>query len=309
MSKINLLDIRKLDLNLVAVFLAIWEERSVTRAASRLALSQAATSSALTRLREVCGDALFVRIKGGMEPTVRAAAMAASLDSGVTQLWQTLTRAPQFAPGSSTRRFTIGMSDDFELALGPQLARRVQREAPQAGIVFRQTNSATVERMLDAGEIELAIVAGALKRAWLSEEVLGRSGYACLLGAARARVAWPLSLDDYVRLPHVLVSFSGREGIVDPALKLLGKQRKVHVALTHFSALPLFLESIEALATLPAHAARALARPGVLFSCPVPVALGTYPVALLARRDGDADHGLSWLKDKVKQAFINLPAP
>lgn len=303
---IDFMDFRRLDLNLVVVFLAIWQERSVTKAASRLALSQAATSAALARLRETCGDELFVRSKGGMEPTLRAVAMAEQLASGVTQLRDLLKSDHTFEPATALRSFTIGMSDDFEMAVGPALAHQILLNAPNISLVFRQTNRHTVEQMLNSRDIELAVVSGALDRAWLTQTALGDSGYACLVDATRLKIALPLSLDDYLRLPHVLVSFSGREGIVDSALKTCGKQRKVHTALTHFSALPAFLCSMDVIATLPVHAAAVLARTSSLAMCAVPVELGRYPVSLASRRENRSDPGLMWMKQKIQDAFDSV---
>lgn len=300
--KINIVDIRRLDLNLAVVFLAMWQERSVTKAASKLALSQAATSAALARLREACGDPLFVRTRGGMEPTPRASAMAERLESGVVHLWEVLTLQQAFNPAAATRSFSIGMSDDFELAIGPKLSHLVQQEAQNVSLIFRQTNRHAVERMLEEKEIEVAVVSGTVRRAWIEHEHIGDGGYACLVDAKALDVPLPLSLDDYVQLPHLLVSFSGRSGIVDTALNAAKRQRRIYAALTHFSAVPAFLTGTRAVVTLPIHAASALARMSKLTTCPVPLDLGRYPVQLLSRRDSESDPAITWIKHKIKTA-------
>ena len=301
--KINVLDIKRLDLNLAVVFVAIWQERSVTKAAARLALSQAATSAALARLREACGDPLFVRTRGGMTPTARAQAMADRLEAGIADLWEVLTQQQAFDPTRSSRRFSIGMSDDFEIALGPQLTRIVQKTGAQVSVMFRQTNRHTVEQMLNDREIELAVVSGTVKRAWIAREQIGQSGYACVVDAKAVRATLPLSLNEYLALPHLLVSYSGRTGIVDTALRALERERHVYAALTHFSAVPAFLTNTRAVVTLPSHAAAALARASRLSACAVPLDLGNYPVQLLWRRDSDGEGAIGWMRDQVKQAF------
>lgn len=301
--KINVLDIKRLDLNLAVIFVAIWQERSVTKAAARLALSQAATSAALARLREACGDPLFVRMRGGMAPTPRAQAMADRLEAGIAGLWEVLTEQRSFAPSHSSRRFSVGMSDDFEIALGPHLARIVQQAGAQLSVMFRQTNRHTVEQMLNDREIELAIVSGTIRRAWIAHEQIGASGYACVMDAKAVRAPLPLSLNDYLAIPHLLVSYSGRTGIVDTALRALERERHVYAALTHFSAVPAFLANTRAVVTLPAHAAAALARVSRLSTCAVPLDLGSYPVQLLWRRDSDGESAIGWLREQVKQAF------
>ncbi len=301
--KINVLDIKRLDLNLAVVFVAIWQERSVTKAAARLALSQAATSAALARLREACGDALFVRVRDGMAPTPRAVAMAERLEAGVADLWQVLTQQQGFDPSSASRRFSIGMSDDFELALGPHLTRLVRQAGDGVSVTFRQTNRHTVGQMMNEREIELAVVSGTVKSAWIAHEPIGHSGYACVVDERAVHCPLPLSLDDYLALPHLLVSFSGRSGIVDTALHGMKRARHIYAALTHFSAIPAFLIDTRAVVTLPSHAAAALARMSRLTVCAAPLDLGSYPVELLWRRDSDGESAIQWMRSQIKQAF------
>ena len=306
MMKIDILDVRKIDLNLAVVFLALWQERSVTRAAARLALSQAATSAALARLRETCEDELFIRVRGGMQPTQRALDIVEQLQSGIGSLAAALAPAPRFDPLASTRRFVIGMSDDFELAIGPEISRRVLERASGVSVIFRQTNRHTVDAMLEEQQIELAVTVGASPKRWACREPLGTSNYACVVDSARWGIKMPLTLADYLALPHVLVSFSGREGAVDTALRAIGKARHVQTALTHFSAVPAFLASVKAVTTLPLHAARVLARVSQLEMCAPPVRFDDYDVSMLYRRTSAHDPGLEWFKGIVHEAYRSL---
>ena len=112
--------LNRLDLNLLRVFDAVMEERSVLRASQRICLSQSAVSHALARLREVLGDELFIRTPNGMQPTARALTMAPL----VRQAWQSLETAvgaPKFEPDKATRRFTIAVSDFVTIVMVPRL--------------------------------------------------------------------------------------------------------------------------------------------------------------------------------------------
>jgi LysR family transcriptional activator of mexEF-oprN operon len=308
MSNIKLSDIGRLDFNLAITFLAIWQERSVSRAALRLSLSQSAVSAALARLRDATNDPLFIRTKGGMEPTARAISMAGQIHEGVELLRRALVVEDQFDPARSERHFSLGMSDDFEVALGPAIAARLLANAPNISVVFRQANRHTVEQMLDAREIDLAIASGVPVRSWLVTEDLGRSGYASLLNNELCKLALPLSLEDFLSLPHILISFLGREGIVDAALKTIGRNRKIHTALTHFSSLPAYLGSMRVIASLPSHAARALSANTGLDLSPVPLDLGTYMVSMHHRRDVAEDPAIRWIKGVIHEAFeVSVP--
>jgi DNA-binding transcriptional LysR family regulator len=308
MTNINLVDISRLDFNLAVTFLAIWQERSVSRAAERLSLSQSAVSAALARLRHAANDPLFVRTRTGMEPTARAIAMADQIGQGIDLLRQALVVDQAFDPASSRRHFSIGMSDDFEVAIGPAISSVLLATAPEISIVFRQANRHTAAAMLESREIDLAVAAGVPVTPSLVAEEIGRSGYATILNNDLCGFALPLSLGDFLSVPHILISFSGREGIVDAALRANGMSRTIHTALTHFSSLPAYLVAMRVIATLPSHAARSLATHSGLAISPVPLELGTYSVSVLSRRTNAGDVALAWLIEVIRTAFSEAVA-
>lgn len=297
-------DSRRIDLNLATIFLAIWEERSVSRAALRLHLSQPAVSGSLSRLRQATADPLFVRTRASMEPTPRAIEMAPVLEAALGQMNDALAGRKAFEPDTAARSFTIGMSDDFMLACGPSLARTVVARAPRASLIFRQCSSQTVEEMLEARQIDVAMVAGQRAHSKIMHEDIGTSDYACLVDPVAMGEALPLSLDAYLRVPHVLVSYSGRTGIVDQALAALGRQRRVVAALTQFAALPSFLLGSSAVATLPRHAAIALSKVTSLHAMPAPLPLGGFHVSLAWRRDVEGDPANQWIRALLRDTWL-----
>lgn len=302
---IGLNDIARLDLNLATSFLAIWEERSVSRAALRLNLSQSALSGSLARLRAITEDPLFVRSRMGMEPTPRAIAMAPVLSAALDRMSEALTPLTPFVPEGVARALVVGMSDDFMLACGPALVRRLLAEAPQASVIFRQCNSRTAAAMLESREIDMAMIAGGKGRGQaIRYQAIGQSSYLCL--ADPIAHAAPPTLEDYIALPHVLVSYSGRSGLIDEALQALGRKRRVITALTQFAALPPFLQGSGWIATLPTHAALALARSTGLATFAPPLALEPYEVTLCWRRDGDADPVSQWLRGLMAEVWQGL---
>ena len=304
--KIGFSELRKIDFNLGVVFLALWQERSVTLAARRLSLSQAAVSASLTRLRATAGDPLFVRTRTGMEPTPRARAMAEPLGQQLANLHDLMLAQLTFDSRQSKRRFTLGMADDLELALGPRLAEILAEEAPGVSIVLRRVNRYTVEQAFDERDIDLAMVSGPLGRMAMGQEKLGELGFACLIDAQRLKVKLPLTLDAYVGMRHVLVSPLGREGIVDASLRALGLHRRIQTALTHFSALPAFLMRLDAVATAPTPTCLALSRMAGLQVCAPPLDLGSFNVDMLWRRDSAGDVGLEWMKEQFRRAFSTI---
>ena len=151
---------REIDLNLLRVFDALIELRSVTRAADRLGLTQSAISHALGRLRRTVDDPLFVRQPGGLQPTARALEIAPGVRQGLTQLRGALSPLP-FDPATAVRRFRISAGSYFCALLVPDLAARARARAP--GISFSIVAPASdLLASLDEGAVDLALCTLAL---------------------------------------------------------------------------------------------------------------------------------------------------
>lgn len=282
----NHIDISAVDLNILKVFEALHEEGSATRAALRLGLTQSAISASLGRLRRVYGDPLFTRTGRGLAPTLRAHELKPLISEGLGKCRQSLSIAPARGSSYHGRAITIGLSDDFELALGRRLIDAVAAQAPGLRLAFRQTHSQIVSEMLIGRAIDIAITSGGLASSALSRETLGEGRYACLADPEFIpSPRWRLSLSEYVRRDHVLISSGGFIGVVDEALAALGRQRRVVASTTHFAALPYLLKHSDAIATMPRHAAQAIAAQTGLRLLACPVAMPRYAVELGWRTD------------------------
>jgi len=249
-----------------------------------------------------------------MVPTPNAMAMAPALHDAIAAMQAALSPVIPFDPLHFDRPLLVGMSDDFMLACGPSLVRRLQQEAPKASLMFRQCNRQTATAMLQSREIDLAMVAGgsggqgaALRG--MGSRIIGQSSYLCLGGADLFARFPDWTLEDYVGVPHVLVSYTGRSGMVDDVLQSLGRTRKVVTALTQFAALPAFLQGSGWVATLPGHAARALARTSGLVTAPPPMAVETYDVMLAWRREMEEDQASQWLRALVAEVWKGDTGP
>src|SRR3981189_2054459 len=125
-----------MDLNLLVVFDAIMRDKSVTRAGLRRALTQPAMSHALTRLRHMLKDDLFVRSPSGMTPTPRAEQLASPVRQGLDGLQATLGPA-QFEPSRATRTFHIALDNYSAVVLAAPVALQIARMAPGIALDFR----------------------------------------------------------------------------------------------------------------------------------------------------------------------------
>ena len=153
-----MLNLRSVDMNLLPVFEAAYEERSLSRAATRLAMTQPAVSHALSRLRVAFRDELFVRHSRGMTPTATADAVYGRLGEALALVRAAVAESRGFDPKASERRFTIAIPDP----MGPMLALRmlalVESEAPGIALAFStRSRPIDLERGLREGTIDLAV--------------------------------------------------------------------------------------------------------------------------------------------------------
>lgn len=293
-------EFRKTDLNLLVVFAALMRERSVTRAAHALRLSQGAVSASLGRLRTAFGDELFTRTRTGVEPTPRAVELARRVEPALALIHGAVTDGDRFDPRTARRTFTLGMSDDLEAALLPRLLAATA-VLPGVRIAVRQAHRNALAGMLDRGEVDLGIAAAPAHGPEHRGTPLFTSGYTCLFNPRLLPLPTPLSLDDYLAHPHLLVSYDGRRGIVDDVLEARGLDRRVTASTTHFAGAALHLAAVPALATVPRHAAAVYADALGLAVSEPPLPMPRYTVGALwhTARTDDPAHG--WLRALVEE--------
>jgi DNA-binding transcriptional LysR family regulator len=214
-----------LDLNLLRVFDALTEEKSVTRAGARLGLTPSAVSHALNRLRYLLSDDLFVRGPNGMQPTPRATEIAPGLRQGLLQLQQALTPA-DFAPDSTTRQFTVLCGDYVSALLLPGIMVRLRAEAPNAGLRIRPAGSHIVEE-LDSGRADLALGGfGRMPERFVSE-LLFSDTMVWTLRADHPAAGKPLTLARLAELRHLIVAPGEDAPAADGVVTDHGLERRV----------------------------------------------------------------------------------
>jgi DNA-binding transcriptional LysR family regulator len=298
----NNIDIDAVDLNLFKVFEALFEEGGASRAAIRLNLTQSAVSAALGRLREVFSDTLFVRTGRGLAPTSRAKELKPLVSEALGKCRQTVAIAWPEATSFHGRSVSVGLSDDFEIAVGRKLIERLAQSTPGLRLIFRQTHSQIVGDALANREMDLALFAGAPSGRGLNHRVVGEGDYACRLDEKR-RAASTLTLDEYVSRGHILVSSGGVVGIVDEGLSALGRRRNVIASTTHFASLPHLLKGSRAVATIPRHAALAISRLTGLTLVECPVKLPIYPIVLAWRTSSMRDSAVVKVQSAIQESF------
>lgn len=308
---INIANINRLDLNLLLVFHCLMTERSVTRAASNLNITQGAVSSALKRLREQYDDPLFVRTGGGMAPTRRALEIAPKVVEALTAIAATRASGSRAKPEAPQRVFNIAMSDDIESYLSPDFVD-ASREAG-ISFAFHQTNSTLWKEALSDPDMDLVLCAEPKEMtSQFSAQVLFSSSYSCLYDGPRLNLKSPLSREDYLAHDHVRISFDGRRGFVDDLLEGEGIRRHVCASFTHFGGILPILAFGRAIATLPTFAAYAYARIARLTASPVPIYVPSFRIFMVWNVKRNADPHNQWLRNLVvdrTRRLQHVPAP
>ncbi|PJM91980.1 LysR family transcriptional regulator [Streptomyces sp. CB01373] len=138
------------NLNLLVPLLALLEERSVTRAAERVGLSQPAMSHALTRMRRMLGDDLVVRQGSGVTLTPRALELVGPLRSALQQTAR-IVNFPLFDPATDRRVITVAMTNSTAFVVGPRLTQLVTERAPHATLRLRTITVPTEATFTDQG--------------------------------------------------------------------------------------------------------------------------------------------------------------
>jgi DNA-binding transcriptional LysR family regulator len=288
------------DLNLLPVFVTLMEERSVTRAAERLGITQPALSNALARLRVMLQDPLFVRERYGIQPTAIALDLAPGISEALAKIDDAVRGQQDFDPASADRLLTIAPNGYVEFVLLPAIVARLGSVAP--GIKLRLTpyGSDLIETGVVSGTTAMVLGRIVDPPDNLVVQHLMDESLACVVRAAHPDIGATISRAQFERLRHVNVVPPGRlrAGLFQ-ALARQELKRDVAISVTNFFAVAEMVAVTDYVATLPALICRRLAHDPRLKILPAPVDLGTFPVEMAwhVRYRHDAAH--RWFRTLV----------
>lgn len=290
--------LRKIDLNLLLAFSVLMEERNVSRAAERLLVGQPGLSAALKRLREALDDELFVRVGRGLEPTARALAIAPAIETALGHISAALRSPDAFDPSVYEGEFRIGMCDNLETAFFGPLAARIRREAPKAKLISLASDTRHAGRQLDDGVFEMSISVHGEPASWHVREHLFNQSSMTIYSPRQLKLERALTIEDFVREPHISVSFETETmADIDAALERHSWRREIAASVPRYSALPTALDAMPAIATIPESIARCMARLHDFVVVDPPIALQSMPVSMLYRRIDEADPRAKWFRE------------
>jgi DNA-binding transcriptional LysR family regulator len=298
MAIIERSDIRGIDLNLLLVLEVLLEERSVTRTARRLHLTQSTVSGMLARLREALGDPLFVRGQRGLLPTPRADAMAGPLRTWIAEA-RTLVAPAAFDPSRWAGSVGLAATDYTQHVLLEPFLRTLRQQAPQLRVAVHPLVLDELAERLRRSAFDLAVSVSGWAPPDLPSLPLCKEHYVLAMCAkhplaGRRRV----SLDQFCAYDHVLVSPSGGafSGPVDETLAQLGRQRRVRLSVPSFGLVPDLLARSDLLCVLPERMVRARRD---IHTCRPPFAAREVEMVAVWNPRVSDDPGHRWLRARL----------
>ncbi|WP_263081884.1 LysR family transcriptional regulator [Endozoicomonas sp. Mp262] len=305
----------RIDLKLLVIFQALLEERSASKTAHRLHLSQSAISKALCRLRELFDDPLFIRTPYGLEPTKRAEQLESGLRMALEQI-QKLVNPAVFNPETDKRHFVIASIGSSYQVLLTGFFAHIQASAPGVTFDCHDWQPESIQQLLQ-GSIELAVTARQISDnpVWdlgqlpdsMHHHILAMDENICLLRKdhpffkePEARQNWNLSA--YLKQNHVQVYCEGKDRWnLDYHLARMGYERNLAVIVPHFHAALSIAEHSDLVFTVPRLFAQQALKRHEVCMLPLPIKIEPVTCMLLWHQRYDNDLAHCWLRKSIIQ--------
>ncbi|MCJ1885168.1 LysR family transcriptional regulator [Pseudomonas sp. LA21] len=295
-------DLRRIDLNLLVILDALLDERHVSRAAERLAMTQPAVSHALGRLRDLLDDPLLVRAGNQMQLTRRAFELAGPLREilgGVRRL----VLGDDFDPASAELELRLGMSDYGAWVVLPALLPILRREAPGLHLDVRQASRLGMAEQVARGELDGALGVFPMLPEGLRVQRLFEERFVCLCAIETLAGRQRMELDDYLAAPHLRVALQQSPAEeIDSHLEKLGRRRKVAATVPHFSVAPGLLAGTDMVLTIAERMLPDDLAAHGLASFDPPMQLARFDFVHIWSEASEEEPARRWLRGKLAQA-------
>jgi DNA-binding transcriptional LysR family regulator len=295
----NQSDIRGLDIGMLRTFDALMRERSVSRAATRLFLSQPAVSASLSRLRHTFNDPLFTRTSHGIIPTPKALELSARVEKVLHEIRGLLDDETGFTPATSNRIFRITGSDFASSIVLPELSQFLNACGSGVRIFWEPPGSWSLHERLFKGDLDLAMVARIKEPTDLEHQTLYEDHYVYVMRRDHPQAREPVTLDLFCQIPQIFLGYgtSTLDDMIDEKLAKLDRCRLSQLAVTSFGQIVHHLERSDYAAVIGHRIA--LANEDKLLISPLPFDLPQYKSLLCWDKRSDIDMGVQWLKETI----------
>ncbi|RDL42824.1 LysR family transcriptional regulator [Marinomonas piezotolerans] len=300
-------EIYRRDLNLLVALQVLVEERSVSKAAERLNLSQSAMSRVLGRLRSLLSDPVLTRQGQHLVPTEKALSINKALEEPLGSLRQLLSPI-DFDPKSCDQTFTIVTTDYAMQTILPFALPRIYQEAPHVAFELLPLQDDRLKEQLTYGRADLAICRPTHSIEPLQYGALGRVGVSCLLSKHHPLANQQMCLDDYLHYPHAMIAISdGVKALIEQALEDKPKRRMV-LSAYHLEAALAIIDMMPLIITVPADLAHLVSERYDLVVKPLPFHFTPFDYSMIWHPRCDHSPAQEWLRSIVKEECGKLIA-
>ena len=300
----HMINLSRIDLNLLVVLEAIVAEGGVSRAAERLNLTQPAVSHALARLRELFDDPLFVREGRSLAPTALTKRLVEPLRQSLQSLGALIEKGESFDPARSETSFTVSMRDPMEVLILPDLMQRLGRTAPGVDLRTVQVRRRSLESGLSDGTIDAAFDVALPLSERIHRERVSADYFVVAVRKAHPRVRPGFTLATYLAEKHVMVTSRRRgPGAEDIELGQHGKRRHVSLRCRNYLAAFRVVAESDLVLTMTARYARLLPGGSGVRVLRMPLRMPTLDLFLYWHDRVDADPANRWLRLQLVAAL------
>ena len=293
------MDTSRIDLNLLVSLEVLLAERNVTKAASRLGLSQPALSAQLNRLRDLFEDPLLVPAHRGMIPTAKALELLEPLRASLDQFRKMLQSHDRFAPETAELKVAVACTDYVEATVAIPLILALREKAPKIRVAVHRLNPATLARQLAGGDVHFAIATPDPNHRDFRTQHLFKETYVLIGRKGHPRIKDARTVEGFAGIEQVIVSPSGGSFStpVDALLAVQGCQRRVAASAASFLIVPEMVASSDLVALVPRRLIQT-AGPS-LDVMEVPWLSEGFEVALIWHERSQGHQGYRWVRELV----------
>ena len=302
------MDITQIDIYALECLRLVVSERSVSKAADKLGISQPSMSNVIGRLRRVTGDPLIIRRPSGIEPTAFAEALVDTGGACLDRLRELATLHETFDSSTSTRIFVLHAVDYVMATVLPRLMTRLRREAPGVSIIFGPLDLRTIRQSLEEGTVDFAITPAGSVPDTLYGSALPPLKMVCIASATYAPIRNHLDLEEFAAAPHAALTFGDShspyliERLTDDLLSGEGLSRFKAVQIPSVLALPAIVAESDLIAVIPADLAERAARTYPIKIFPLPLDRAAPQHMIIWHSRSLSDPGSQWLRNMIRNS-------
>jgi DNA-binding transcriptional LysR family regulator len=292
---------RPQELNLLMVFDAIMTERSITRAANRLSMTQPAVSNSVSRMRAAWKDELFVKDGRNIQPTLHAQNLWNQVRAPLSALTEAVD-PKSFDPATAKRTFRVAVNDIVVDVVWAELRSIIEKQAPGINIHAVPYTIVNADQVLEDAEVDMVIgVTGVISNTFRAEYLFAPI-YICIMNHDHPLAKADLSLQEFAAADHLLVSLSGDvTGYTDQVLLQHGLSRRVAMTVNHFSSAANLIKRSNLICVIPISAVANEIIAGEISATKPPIEIMPQQVSAIWHKRQDTDQGLIWLREHFKR--------